>query len=155
EGLHTELYTTNTTNPIFIIDSKNLITGSLDGWGDKLGLPKGETPIVDAHRPVTDTDKEYVKRDVEILKSAFKAGACGEAVRHGSIPRSAWTQADLKQTAVTIKGTSQPQHQLAQKYGVSANAPRNEEVSTPPAIESQIESDIRAIKDKEYITSST
>ena len=155
EGLHTELYTTNTTNPIFIIDSRNLITGSLDGWGDKLGLPKGETPIVDAYRPVTDTDKEYVKRDVEILKSAFKLMDCEEAVKHGLLTVSSRTQSDLKQTVATIKGTSQRQNHLAQKYGVSANARRNEEVPIPVAIESQIESDIRAIKDKEYKTSST
>src|SRR5699024_6065267 len=80
---------------------------------------------------------------------------CEEAVKHGLLTVSSRTQSDLKQTVATIKGTSQRQNHLAQKYGMLARKKDKEETPIPVAIESQIESDIRAIKDKEYKTSST
>lgn len=55
-----------------LIEAYNLLGGSIKKWGDKLNLPKGETPLY-YKKPfiVSDEDIAYLDRDINILEKAY------------------------------------------------------------------------------------
>lgn len=92
----TEVYTDNALAPIFIVDAMPIMPGGLANWGEKLGFPKGETPIVDENIDPNEEEISYLERDCLILQKAFQGLDGEEAVEKGLLTISSRTQYALK-----------------------------------------------------------
>ena len=139
----TEVYIDNPLNPVYIVDSLKLLPGSLDSWGDFFGLPKGETPIQEYWREPTDDEIEYVKRDVEILKTAFQKMDCETSVEQGYLTVSARTQGALNEIYSPLKNKRVQKRGLTRKHG--ATEEQHEKLPIPTAVKKRIQTDTASI----------
>ncbi|WP_161954262.1 hypothetical protein, partial [Escherichia coli] len=96
-GHYEAVSTDDNVPPIFIVDSKALLPGALEKYGEQLGLPKGDTPILEHWRKATDDDWEYLKRDIDILEGVFKAYGHEKSVENGYLTISSLAQASVRE----------------------------------------------------------
>lgn len=83
-------------NPVFALDSKDKMAGSLASWGKYIGLPKGETPICRTKVEVTEEFWKYCERDVEILRKSYELIDGEGDVRAGLLTVASSTRAIIK-----------------------------------------------------------
>lgn len=145
-GGYAELYLRNRHKPIVIIDSRNILPGSLAKWGEKMGYPKGDTPIIDKYRKPTKEDIKYVKRDVEILRKAYIEMGGEDALKKGLLTQSSLTQNALKEEISKIsetdtrKTTFRYRHNLAKEKKI-----KPKEKPLPAQVRTKVEEDINKI----------
>lgn len=139
----TEIYIDNPLNPVYIIDSKNLIPGSLDSWGDFFGLPKGITPIQEYWREPTDDEVEYVIRDVQILKTAFQKMDCEKSVEQGYLTISSRTQGSLNEIYSPLKNKKVHKRGLTRKHGASEE--KQDKLPIPVSVKQRVQTDTASI----------
>lgn len=144
-----ELYLDNTTQPLFIYDSRSLLQGKLASFGETLGFPKGDTPLVDKPEELTDEYIEYVEKDVLILERAFKKLAAGNGEQHlanGYFTVSSVTQGEFKDTYYSKIGKNNRPSALKRKYGLSEKVKDDKQVKAlPPLVKAQVERDIAMV----------
>ena len=96
-GQKWEIYTNHEyRQPITVVDLQPLLTMSVRAWGDKLGFPKGETPIVDEYHKPTETELAYLKRDIEIIEKATKINNLENDIKKGNLTISSIVNHDIK-----------------------------------------------------------
>lgn len=135
----TEIYTSSNTSPIFVVDSRPLMPGSLAKWGEKLGLPKGETPISDVNYDPTSEEINYLERDCLILKAAFQGLEGEQAVEKGLLTISSRTQFALKgEFEGTRKGYKRRTMGLRTEFGASQLSKVNHQLPLPTAVKGEI-----------------
>ena len=147
ESQATEIYKDNPLNPVYVVDSIKLIPGSLDSWGDFFGLPKGITPKQEYWREPTDDEIEYVKRDVEILKTAFQKMDCEKSVEQGYLTISSRTQGALNEIYSPLKNKKVHKRGLTRKHGASEE--QQEKLPIPTAVKKRIQTDTASIVNAE------
>lgn len=148
-GQYDEIYTDNNLDPIFVVDSKALLPGSLDTYGDQIGLPKGETPILLSWRKATDGDWEYLKRDIDILEQVVKAYSHEESIRKGQMTISAVAQSSVKQIYGQKTGKDAKATGLKRKH--SGKLDEGSKLPLPTAVSRQIESDTEDFYKRELV----
>lgn len=150
-GQYAEIYTDNNLEPIFVVDSKNLLPGSLDGYGKQIGMPKGTTPILVDYRKPTDSDWAYLKQDVDILEKVFKIYGHEKNVENGLMTISAVAQSSVK--SIYSKKTNKEHKSTGLKRKHSGKVDEGNKLPLPSAVSSQIESDTEAFKAREVVYS--
>lgn len=147
-GLYHEVYTDNNQTPTFVVDSKNLMPGSLGSYGKMLNFEKGETPIATVYRKPLESDYKYLKRDVDILEMAFKAFNHEESVKNGLLTISSLSQSSIKDIYSTRTGTTYKRNGLKRKHGGKSS---KDDKPLPSCVREQIESDCEAFKMRETV----
>lgn len=148
-GQYAEIYTDDNLKPIFVVDSKALLPGSLDKYGEQLGLPKGTTPIIDYWRKATDDDWEYLKRDIDILEGVFQAYGHEQSVENGLLTVSSLAQSSVRE--ILSKKTGKTHHKTGLKRKHSASENTDTQMPLPSAVSKQIESDTEAFRLREVV----
>lgn len=143
EGQHTEIYTNNLLMPTYIVDSAKLLPGSLAAWGDYFNIPKGETPLVEYYRKPNDIEIAYIKRDVEILKTAFQSMGHEESVDKGYLTTSSRTQGALNDRYNKKKDKKLRNGSLKRKY--STDNSKKDKTPIPTSVTKQIKDDLSLI----------
>lgn len=90
-------------NPVVFLDSMRLIPGSLASWGKTLGMPKGETPLVQTWRTPTAAEVDYWRRDVEILAAAYRANRGEELAAMGIFTASGAAKRSIDEFSGTAR----------------------------------------------------
>lgn len=150
-GQYAEVYTDDNVQPTFIIDSKALLPGALEKYGEQLGLPKGDTPILEHWRKATDDDWEYLKRDIDILEGAFQAYGHEQSVENGLLTVSSLAQSSVRKILGGKTGKKVTKTGLKRKHGASET--EQDTLPLPNAVLSQIESDTEAFREREIVYS--
>ena len=148
-GQYAEIYTDDNLKPIFVIDSKALLPGRLEAYGDQLGLPKGDTPIIEHWRKATEDDWEYLKRDIDILEGVFQAYNHEKSVESGLLTVSSLAQSSVRE--ILSRKTGKTHHKTGLKRKHSASENTDNEMPLPSAVSKQIESDTRAFRLREVV----
>lgn len=148
-GQYAEIYTDDNLKPTFIVDSKALLPGSLDKYGEQLGLPKGVTPILDYWRKATEDDWEYLKRDIDILEGVFQAYNHEQSVENGLLTVSSLAQSSVRE--ILSKKTGRTHHKTGLKRKHSASDNTDTQMPLPSAVSKQIESDTEAFRLREVV----
>ena len=126
------------TRPIVAIDSMDIMPGALARWGDKLGLPKGDTPIADVWRPITAEDWEYCERDVDILRVAWlRLGGLSYAAQ-GIFTTSSATRHEYSKRVAEKRG------EKLRKRTYSPDRMASVKHVLPPKVYKQAQADLRA-----------
>lgn len=149
-GQYEEIYTNNNVSPVFVVDSLNLLPGSLRKYGDQIGAPKGETPIVTDYRRPTKQDWDYLKRDVEILEQVFQSYGHEESVQKGLLTISAVAQSSVKTIYSSLTGTTPKTTGLKRKHSARE---KKDKTPLPTAVSKQIETDTERFRAREVVYS--
>lgn len=150
-GQYAEVYTDDNVQPTFIIDSKALLPGALEKYGEQLGLPKGDTPILEHWRKATEDDWEYLKRDIDILEGAFQAYGHEQSVENGLLTVSSLAQSSVRKILGGKTGKKVTKTGLKRKHGASET--EQDTMPLPNSVLSQIERDTDAFREREIVYS--
>lgn len=150
-GQYAEVYADDNVQPTFIVDSKALLPGALQKYGEQLGLPKGDTPILEHWRKATDDDWEYLKRDIDILESAFQAYGHEKSVEDGLLTVSSLAQSSVREILGSKTGKKVTKTGLKRKHGASET--EKEKMPLPNSVLRQIERDTDAFREREVVYS--
>lgn len=150
-GQHAEIYTDNNLDPIFVVDSKALLPGSLDSYGKQVGMLKGTTPILVDYRSPTDDDWAYLKQDIDILEYVSKAYKLEESIEKGLMTVSSLSQSSVN--SIYCKKTNKKYKSTGLKRKHSGKVDEGNKLPLPSAVSSQIESDTEAFKVREVVYS--
>lgn len=150
-GQYAEVYTNDNVQPTFIVDSKALLPGALEKYGEQLGLPKGDTPILEHWRKATDDDWEYLKRDIDILEGVFQAYGHEKSVENGLLTVSSLAQSSVREIHGGKTGKKATKTGLKRKHGASET--EQETMPLPNSVLSQIERDTDAFREREILYS--
>lgn len=150
-GQYAEVYADDNVQPTFIVDSKALLPGALQKYGEQLGLPKGDTPIIEHWRKATDDDWEYLKRDIDILEGAFQAYGHEKSVEDGLLTVSSLAQASVRQIHGSKTGKKVTKTGLKRKHGASET--EKEKMPLPNSVLKQIKDDADAFREREVVYS--
>lgn len=150
-GQYAEVYTDDNVQPTFIVDSKALLPGALEKYGEQLGLPKGDTPILYEWRKTTEEDWEYLKRDIDILESAFQAYGHEQSVENGLLTVSSLAQSSVRKIHGGKTGKRVTKTGLKRKHGASET--EQDTMPLPNSVLSQIERDTDAFREREIVYS--
>ena len=150
-GQYAEVYTDDNVQPTFIIDSKALLPGALEKYGEQLGLPKGDTPILEHWRKATEDDLEYLKRDIDILEGAFQAYGHEQSVENGLLTVSSLAQSSVRKIHGGKTGKKVTKTGLKRKHGASET--EQDTMPLPNSVLSQIERDTDAFREREIVYS--
>ena len=150
-GQYAEVYTDDNVQPTFIIDSKALLPGALEKYGEQLGLPKGDTPILEHWRKATEDDWEYLKRDIDILEGAFQAYGHEQSVENGLLTVSSLAQSSVRKIHGGKTGKKVTKTGLKRKHGASET--EQDTMPLPNSVLSQIERDTDAFREREIVYS--
>ena len=150
-GQYAEVYTDDNVQPTFIIDSKALLPGALEKYGEQLGLPKGDTPILEHWRKATEDDWEYLKRYIDILEGAFQAYGHEQSVENGLLTVSSLAQSSVRKIHGGKTGKKVTKTGLKRKHGASET--EQDTMPLPNSVLSQIERDTDAFREREIVYS--
>lgn len=150
-GQYAEVYADDNVQPTFIVDSKALLPGALQKYGEQLGLPKGDTPILEHWRKATDDDWEYLKRDIDILEGAFQAYGHEKSVEDGLLTVSSLAQSSVREILGSKTGKKVTKTGLKRKHGASET--EKEKMPLPNSVLRQIERDTDAFREREVVYS--
>ncbi|EEK11585.1 DNA polymerase [Staphylococcus hominis] len=150
-GQYAEVYADDNVQPTFIVDSKALLPGALQKYGEQLGLPKGDTPILEHWRKATDDDWEYLKRDIDILEGAFQAYGHEKSVEDGLLTVSSLAQSSVREILGSKTGKKVTKTGLKRKHGASET--EKEKMPLPNSVLRQIERDTEAFREREVVYS--
>lgn len=150
-GQYAEVYADDNVQPTFIVDSKALLPGALEKYGEQLGLPKGDTPILEYWRKATDDDWEYLKRDIDILEGAFQAYGHEKSVEDGLLTVSSLAQSSVREILGSKTGKKVTKTGLKRKHGASET--EKEKMPLPNSVLRQIERDTDTFREREVVYS--
>lgn len=150
-GQYAEVYADDNVQPTFIVDSKALLPGALEKYGEQLGLPKGDTPILEYWRKATDDDWEYLKRDIDILEGAFQAYGHEKSVEDGLLTVSSLAQSSVREILGSKTGKKITKTGLKRKHGASET--EKEKMPLPNSVLRQIERDTDTFREREVVYS--
>ncbi|WP_447624065.1 DNA polymerase [Acinetobacter baumannii] len=150
-GQYAEVYADDNVQPTFIVDSKALLPGALQKYGEQLGLPKGDTPILEHWRKATEDDWEYLKRDIDILEGAFQAYGHEQSVEDGLLTVSSLAQSSVREILGSKTGKKVTKTGLKRKHGASET--EKEKMPLPNSVLRQIERDTDAFREREVVYS--
>lgn len=150
-GQYAEVYADDNVQPTFIVDSKALLPGALEKYGEQLGLPKGDTPILEYWRKATDEDWEYLKRDIDILEGAFQAYGHEKSVEDGLLTVSSLAQSSVREILGSKTGKKVTKTGLKRKHGASET--EKEKMPLPNSVLRQIERDTDTFREREVVYS--
>lgn len=143
-----EVYREDNMNPTFVVDSTGFMQGSLASWGESIGYPKGDTPIADKWRPVTQEDVDYLERDIEILEICYRDKCDAESyVKRGYLTQASATQSEFKKEYKRIRKESFKDNGLKRRFG--ANNDPVEQMPLPSCVQRLIDGHIKRMIDEE------
>lgn len=148
-GQYAEIYTDDNLKPIFVVDSKALLPGALDKYGEQLGLPKGTTPIIDYWRKAANSDWEYLKRDIDILEKAFQSYGHEQSVANGYLTISSLAQSSVREIHSQKTGKTNHKTGLKRKHSASDNT--DNQMPLPSVVSKQIQSDTERFRQREIV----
>lgn len=119
QGQTWEVYGKENEKGVIVIDSLPLLRASIAELGERFGMPKGETPIVQEWSMPTKEQEEYLKRDIMILAKAYEEYDLEQAITHGQYTISSVAKADFKYRHRTIKGSKQHTGSMKHAFAVS------------------------------------
>ena len=150
DGQFCEIYSESNVNPVFVIDSKPLLPGSLGTYGSIVGLEKGDTPIAKEYRRPTEEDYKYLENDVEMLARAFKLFGHEEHVAIGQLTISSVSYNLIKSDYHNRLGKKNHTNALKRKH--SASESEKDWLPLPSYVSKAIEDECRDffIREKVY-----
>lgn len=151
DGQTCEIYSDNNVSPVFVVDSKPLLPGSLESYGPIINMEKGETPIVYDYRKPEDSDYEYLKNDVEMLEKAFTLFDNEKHVVESQLTISSVSYNQIKADYNTRLGKTNRSNALKRKH--SASETEKNHLPLPTYVSEAIKDECRDFFEREHVWS--